>query len=152
MNNTQILYPNIANFLKSNDFLIKSLELEKIVFYFNGKEIVDAYEKHVKLQEKGDEETNNELSDKYYIESWETLIKVQKKYYPKIEPVLLLLNDFYKNNSTPLEFKLILENHDLRLLNLGFNPLFYDMYPDKKLFKENIAKELQSLDMFIEQN
>lgn len=153
MENNKNLYSNIINFFTSHGFTIKSLEKDKIEIQFPDPIIANTFKKFYeirKVAELAEEEKDFEKSDKLYIKSWKILNKTEKEFYPKLEPILVLLNKFYEKSTTPLEFKLIFENPDLRFLSLGANPLFYDMYPDKDFFTQNIIKELESLDKFIE--
>lgn len=144
------LYPKITKFLVSRGFIIKFINSTKIVIDFAGDEIENAYKEFRKLQTKGDLVQNAIDSNKLYEESWEVLNTVEKKYYPKLQPILELLNSFYKKNETPLEFILVFENSEIRNFYLSFNNLFYKMYPDKELFLKNIEKEFQNLNKFVE--
>lgn len=143
------LYPNLLNFFKTKGFLVKSISEVNIEIMFSDKEVNEVYDKFFELHKIADKETDIIKQDELYDKSWELLNNVEKIYYPKLQPILELLNNFYKNSSTPLEFKLIFENDSLTHLSLGANPLFYDMYLDKKFFNENIVKEFENLDIFL---
>jgi hypothetical protein len=153
METSKNLYPNIVNFLTSNGLTIKLLEKDKIEVEFSDKEIDKTFVNFFEIRKEAElanEEGNFEKSDALFNKSWKILNKTEKEFYPKLEPILVLLNKFYAKSNTPLEFMLIFENPDLRFLSLGGNPLFYDMYPDKDLFTQNIVNELHNLDKFLE--
>lgn len=152
MEESSNLYPNLVNFFNSSGLIIKSLNKDKIEVQFPGDKISKTYKIFFEIRneaEKAEEVNNYEKSENLYQKSWKILNKTEKEFYPKLEPILVLLNNFYENRDTSLEFKLIFENPDLRFLSVGANPLFYDMYPDKELFTIKIVEELISLDRFV---
>jgi hypothetical protein len=81
--------------------------------------------------------------------AWVELIPFQEIYYPKLQPILDVLNNFYKNRDTQLEFILFFNNNYLPNLSIGGNLLYQELLGEKELFLQKISNELHELDIFI---
>jgi len=149
MEKEPVLYPNIVKFLISNSFLVKSIDTSKIEAGFPGDEVENTFKKFREIRKKADIENNQEIANNLYRESWKILNAVEKRYFPKLQPILELLNIFYRNRDTPLEFRIFFENWDIHYIDLSFNKLYFEMYSDKDLFMKNVTQEFIDLDNFI---
>lgn len=143
-------YPNIHNFLDKNDFSITIIKNGVITFEFKTTEINTIYKEFHELQTKGDEQTDEDIADNFYMQSWDLRTNMEMKYFPKLKPILEALDSFYKNRNTELEFILFLDNGFIQEIYLGYNPLYLEMYSDKELFIKKTKKELQDFDKFLE--
>ncbi len=110
MEKEPVLYPNIVKFLISNSFLVKFIDSSKIEVRFPGDEVENTFKKFREIRKKADIENNQEIANNLYRESWKILNAVEKRYFPKLQPILELLNKFFiKTETLPLSLGFFLK-------------------------------------------
>ena len=143
------LYRNIIKFLEDNGFNVFFINSEKIAFEFKDSNVLSVYEKFNNLMSEAESIQDLKKKNEIFKNAWVELIPFQEIYYPKLQPILDVLNNFYKNRDTQLEFILFFNNNYLPNLSIGGNLLYQELLGEKELFLQKISNELHELDIFI---
>jgi len=143
------LYRNIIKFLEDNGFNVFFINSEKIAFEFKDSKVLSAYEKFNNLMSEAESIQDLKKKNEIFKNAWAELVPLQEIYYPKLQPILDVLNNFYEKRDTSLEYMILFDNNDLTKLSLGFNPLYKQLASDKDFFSKNTIHELKALDNFI---
>jgi len=141
-------YPNIVYFLSKNDFKITKIENLKIGFCFSDAKYYKLNTKYRDLVANAKNCTDLNKSQEFLRKSSEFFKSVSKSYFPKLEPVLELLNEFYSNRKIDLEFKLHLDNIFFGDFSIGGSDSYREMFVNKSLFDDMVKIELEALDLF----
>jgi hypothetical protein len=144
------LYRNIIKFLEDNGFNVFFINSEKIAFEFKDSVVLTAYDKFNNFMSEAETIQDLKKKNEIFKKAWAELVPIQETYYPKLQPILDVLNNFYKNRDTQLEFILFFNNNYLPNLSIGGNLLYQEVLGERELFLQKISNELQELDSFID--
>ena len=148
-------YEYIENLIIKNGFKITSFEDNLYRFVVDNdkfhKEIgkILEMEKEVnELDKPGIDKETDAYCIKLYSEIKEKKEKLQKKYYPKLRPILDALNLFYSDRK--IEYRYLIKLTDMSILCffLGRNKSFDENINDEN-FKKGMAQELKDFNEFL---
>lgn len=152
MKNKLDIYINLESFLTQRGFRIIESTPNLLRFEFASDKIKLGYLKYHELIKKGDDAQDHKLGDSYYEQANELKNLINKKYYPKLQPILDFLDLFYKNRDTEAEFKIYFNNNILNYLSLGYSPLYLELSDNKDIYNLRLLEELEAFDKFLEIN
>lgn len=138
-------FSNIEKFAESLGLVVTYSTKSKISFEFKDSEEIDAAE-----SEFSKIISDKNSSDKDYDRVWELRFGYERKFYPKIFPMIEKLNQFYQVRKTPYKYQLFFYTKYLFLLSLGPIGATYDFFQSDSEYVKKIYQELQDFDKFLE--
>jgi len=141
---------NLENFLCKYGFATKNYGKFSVEIGFNddSKPIL-AYDKFCKAHKLAGDIKDRDLSNKAYIQAWNDLHRVEKKYLPLLSPVVEALNDFYKNRKAKFSSYLFLNVATLADISILANDDFLDFLDDDEQFTKDVQQEFEDFDEFL---
>jgi len=138
-------YPNIEKFLANLGIKVFFSDKEKLSIGFIDDEEIDAAER----------EFHKAVTQKIEVEKemkrvWKLRHSYEKKYYPKLSPLVFELNQFYKDRETKYKYQIFLHSNYIPSLEIGPNPVIYEYFKNDKDFRLKIFQELLDFDKFLE--
>jgi len=138
-------YPNIEKFFSKLGLKVYFSSKEKILFEFVDNEEIESAEKEFSSVIQNDEASDSELK-----KVWELRHSYQKKFYPKLRPLVLALNEFYSNKDTEYKHQIFFDALFLQSLSLGAPDEFYRYFKSDKDYRKKVFQELLDFDKFLE--
>jgi len=149
----QFDYPNIKNFLSKNNFNVIFSTENLISIDFNDiakREIIDAEDTLFSTREEFiNNQDNKELEIKLKT-CYENMEKIEKKYFPYLQPLVKKINKFYENRKTEYKFQIFLNTDLLTNISISPNSLLLKKYKNEESFRNIVFQEFKDFDKFLE--
>lgn len=136
---------NIKNFIKPLGLEIVKIYPEMISLKFIEDKEIELAERNFFKVMKNDNSTDND-----YIEAWELRHKYEKKFFPRLIPLIEKIDDFYLNRSTEYPYQIYLSCKYIPELEITCNTDIINNTLDKEEFIKNVSKEFIDFDKFVE--